>query len=383
LTRGRSDPPGLLRGATVAGALGLMVSLALPILIGAVMDGLGLSPAEAGLLSSLELGSMAAAQLGLAPRMHALSRRRLALGSAVLLVLASTGSAFVQTLPPLVALRVLAGVGAGGLLAASQAAIAGAAEPDRLYARAFLLGGGCSGLLLPLLPLVTAPWHQRGGYLALAGVTLLLLPLLSGLPAAAPAAQGQRTPRAPLALGAGLMMLGAAILLAASQGAVWAFSERIGLGTGLASGEIGIVLGAANMAGLAGAAAAAWLGLSRGRTLPMALGLAVVAGACWIIPRVAQPGAFSAAQLAFAAAYYFSIPFLLGLAAALDATGRLATAFGACTTIGTALGPVVGGWLVAGGGSYRPLGGAALVGALLALLLLAPVARRLDSRALR
>jgi MFS family permease len=69
--------------------------------------------------------------------------------------------------------------------------------------------------------------------------------------------------------------------------------------------------------------------------------------------------------------------YLQGLAAAMDPAGRVAAMLAGSILVGGALGPAVGGQLAAWGG-YPAIGGFALAAAALALILVMPVARRVE-----
>jgi hypothetical protein len=62
---------------------------------------------------------------------------------------------------------------------------------------------------------------------------------------------------------------------------------------------------------------------------------------------------YAAANVATAITWFFVVPYLLGLCAAFDRTGRSASSAGLCSKLGLASGPYVASLLVAGDASYR------------------------------
>ena len=78
-----------------------------------------------------------------------------------------------------------------------------------------------------------------------------------------------------------------------------------------------------------------------------------------------------------AVAFVIQWSYLQGLAAAMDPAGRVASILASSLFVGGALGPAVGGQLVEWGG-YLAIGGLPLAAAALALILVVPVARRVE-----
>ena len=341
------DPGTLLWAAAAATGVGLLGSNALPLLVGAVIDGIGFDVRQAGLLGSVEIGAMGLASLLLAPRVGSISRRGVALVSAAIVAGAHLASAFTEDFGSLMALRLVAGLSEGCIFATANAVIASSADPDRLYARVTVVGALAAAALFVALPHAIELWSQRGAFAALAAVALLCVPLLLLLPASAPAGTHSEILGGGLLRGPASALLLAAFVLSVGEGAIWTFVERIGAGVGLDIDAIGLVLAATTVAGVSGAALAAWLGTRLGRTLPLLLGMSAVGLASVTLGYARGPGAYVAAELVYNTAYLFVAPFLLGTAAAIDTQGRVAAATGGIVLLGAGLGPGVGGVLVA------------------------------------
>ena len=373
----RGDPKGLLIAAVAASSAGLLGTNTLPLIVGALIDGLGLEPARAGALGSAELGAVALASLALAPRMAQLSRRTLALAGVLGVTVGYLASSFAGGFGSLLAARLVAGLGAGAALAAVNATLAGSDDPDALYARLTVLGGLVAACVLAALPFALGPWGHRGGFAALAAFALVCLPVTRRLPARAGGAAPSLAPLPNRGLAA-LALLG--LLLEASlNNALWSFSERIGLGAGTPPEAVGAVLGGATLAGLAGAGLAAALSTRLGRALPLVSGVAAATAARGAITQVETPVAFAALQVAWASAYLFTLPYVLGTLAALDRQGRWSAAAIAAITIGSAIGPGVAGGVVESAG-VEGLGLVVVVGGSVVLALLGSVGRAIDRR---
>lgn len=349
-------------------AAGFVGFEALPFVVGALVDGVGLDAAQAGLIGSLEIGGMAASALLLAPRVSRWSLRSLALLCSCGAATAHALSALAGDFAALAGLRLLAG-----------ALIASSVDPDRLAARVELLMGLGAAALLLALPRVVALGAQRGAFAAMALVALAATPLLARVPhAPAPAALAE-----PGALGSrgALSILACGFLLAAGEGAIWAFVERIGLHAGVAPASIGALLAASTLVGLLGAGLAVALGTRFGRRLPLLAGIATQALACWLVSHAARPGPYIAGVLGYALSFFFVQPYLIGTAAVFDPRGRVAAAYAGAALLGAGFGPAVGGLWV-GWASYPALGWQLAAASLAAMLAIHPVATALDRRKL-
>jgi predicted MFS family arabinose efflux permease len=349
----------LMASATATSSIGMMPINLLPLLVGGWIEKLGASPSEAGAIGAAELGAMAIAAMMLSTRMHVLSRRRLAVLAGLGVLLANLASAYGTNLDLLLAVRLVAGLCEGALLAAFSATIAGARDPERLFAGVGITSGLIAVAMLVLVPVAIAHWGTTGAFLAMSALTLMSLPLLTRLPSfgrtravGAPPGARMRAPGGgePLARGsirrAGVVLAFAAVLVATGQAAVWSFSERIGEGLGYDATTIGLILGAASLSGTLGALAAAFLGADRGRALPLLAGYVGVIVAIGLVTGGARAEAFAAGQVVFAFFYFFVSPYVMGVAAALDPHGRVASALSGGLLVGAGLGPAAGGVLV-------------------------------------
>jgi len=364
------DPDGLLLAVVAATGIALLGSSTMPLVVGSLMDGLGIDEGEAGLIGSVELTGVAISSLLLAPSVARLSRRTLALVGGGIVAAGYLLSAEVDAFQTLLGSRLLLGLGAGAILAAGNAAIACSRNPDALYARVSIVGGLAAAALLAMLPLVLGSWGYRGGFLFLGALVAVVLPLAGRLPAA-PGGEAGR-----IALGAPHPRLAIPLLLAfllesTSESAIWAFSERIGKEAGLDAERVGLVLGAATVAGLLGAGLALLLGKRYGRFPPIAFGLAVGAAGRLAMVTAQVPAVYSVTQVVLGMTFFFILPFLMGTAAELDRSGRWSAAAAGAMAIGAAAGPGLAGWLADGWG-YPALGWISLLFAGVSMIAVLP-----------
>jgi len=371
------DPLPLVVGAIAAQVIGGLVTQMLPFMVGGLMDGLKLSERDAGFVTSVELFILAITAIAIAPILLRFSYASVVLIAVALALLAQSASIFSDSLASLILLRGVAGVGEGALYALSLSVVASRSNnPDKIYGYfqvAWALG---SVALFAVGGQLTAAFAHRGIFTLIAGVTLALAPLLWLIPDAraksgdAPAADEVRA--SPVL---GVMTLAATVLYLIASSALYAFVAPLGERAGLDAGAVGYTLTVAALVGLAGAGAATALNVRRGRAIPIS-GFCVafsVFALALILSR--NPIVYVIALVASAAIYYFSIPYLFGLAAALDRSGRWAAAAGSAFLLGYAAGPLAGGAVIARSG-YVGLAVTCVALAAVALLLMLFVCRR-------
>lgn len=333
---------GLMLGVLAAYGIGLSGANTMPILLGALMDALELDSQSAGFLGTLELVAGALGSLVLAPRAATVPRRRLALVGGVLAVAGYFLSAAVGGYASIALVRIATGVCCGVVLAAGNAAAAASKDPDRLFALVAFVAGVAATVLLLTLPYAVLPWGYAGGFALLGVVCLIALPLFWFLPAA-PGVPERSESATHRLTGAVVATLAGVFMLEMCGQGVWAFTERIGASVGLGLTDIGKVTALGNFSGLIGSVVAAWLGTRKGRTAPLAVGVAATACAQWFLVNAASGTTYAVAQIGWGLAFYFTAPYMMGLAASLDRQGRWTVTAGALMMLGAAIGPLVAG----------------------------------------
>jgi MFS family permease len=329
-------------GVLAAYGIGLSGANTMPLLLGALMDALALDSQSGGFLGTLELVAGALGSLVLAPRAATVPRRRLALVGGALAVSGYFLSAAVSGYTAIALVRVATGVCCGVVLAAGNAAAAASKDPDRLFALVAFLAGVAATVLLWTLPYAVVPWGYAGGFALLGIVCLVALPLFWWLPAAPGVPEQGEFPTRGFTGAVAATLAGVFMLEMCGQG-VWAFTERIGVGVGLDLADIGKVAALGNFSGLLGSVVAAWLGTRRGRTAPLAFGVGTTALAQWFLVNASSGTTYAVAQVGWGLAFYFTAPYMLGLAASLDRQGRWTVSAGAMMMLGAAMGPLMAG----------------------------------------
>ncbi|MGE6784181.1 MFS transporter [Ensifer adhaerens] len=335
-------------GAIAAQVIGGLVLQLSPFMIGGIMVGLSLSERDAGVIVSVEFLMLAVTAIMVVPILPRLSCRRIGFLAVGLALLAQGASIFSASWTSLVLLRCLAGIGEGVLYAVSLSIVAAHfRNPDRLYGCFQIVWALGSIALFPIAGELTAAFGHHGVLSLAAGLTLALAPLLLLLPRV----RIERGDRAVAAMAnapplLGVMTFTAIVLYLTASAAIYAFSAPLGERAGLDASAVGYALTIMTLVGLVGAGAATTLNVRWGRTIP-------ITGFCvaFILVQLAlclsrDPIAYVVALVGSGIVYYFSIPYLFGIAAALDRNGRWAAAAGSAYLIGFAAGPIVGGAVI-------------------------------------
>ncbi len=325
-----------------------------PVLISALISGLNLSEKSAGLIASSEFLTIACVSFLIAPKMGVWPRRTTAVCGALIAIVGHTCSAFAVDTTALTVARMVAGFGAGMLLAAGNAVVASAKNPDKLYSILMIVTGVAHMVLLGLAPIATTRWSYPGAYAIEVVLLLCLLPFIWLLPqhleAHASRASTQAHSPAAFPLGNAIMICLAMTIFFARDSALWGFAQEIGSRTGMDDQAIGTVLGMTGVIGLLGAVAVAILNVRFGRLIPMTSGLVVVTILSLTICLTSDAMVFSIGIVFWQAASFFAVPYIFGIAAELDPQGRVIAACGGCLLLGASLGPAIAGTLIDLGG---------------------------------
>ncbi|MFV0129969.1 MFS transporter [Streptomyces sp. HMX112] len=320
---------------------GYLAAYLLPTVVGSLSAGLGLTPAQAGLVGSTLLSGSATAGFTLASRVERYGPRRLARCG---LLLATTGygcAALTSSVPLVVAGAAFGGFGSGTATAVAAAGFAGRRDPHRASALGLLTVSATAGALYLTLP------HLGGGHaLPFASIALVAAAVW---PATARLEGGHDTGEAP-APGAplprprsGLVLAGSLLCWSMAQNALWGVSGRIGVTqAGLSEVTVGAVFAAALGAGLLGVTAAGALGARLGRAVPIGVGTVVIAGCVAVSSAADGLVTFAAGEILWNACYPVVLSYVIGLAASLDPRGRWAVLVGSASSLGVACGPVTG-----------------------------------------
>jgi predicted MFS family arabinose efflux permease len=140
-----------------------------------------------------------------------------------------------------------------------------------------------------------------------------------------------------------------------SQAALWAFAAQAGAAAGIEPDSLVRWLGIAGFTAPIGGAAAAALGERRGYAAPLVLGYAVQILVALAMYCSFSRGFYIAGAFVNNMTTTFTTPYLMGMLATLDRTGRAAALGSGAVNFGCAVGPALGATLVSAQ-SVAPIG---------------------------
>jgi len=280
------------------------------------------------------------------------SRVLVALIGGSVAVTAGIVSALTDSYTVLVVCRIL--LGAGGALAgaAGTAAAASSRDPERVYAVVIIV----SQVALALEPawlerFALGPYGLDGGFYGLAIATALLIPLVIWLLPPRPSEEAETTgawaalfqaPNRAIAVAAMLALF----IYETGQGGIWTYLVEFGRNSGLDDRSYGDSVALIQLVALSGSFLAYRIGDRFGSKWPIVLGIGANVAAAVGLSYSARPIHFVILNFIWFGAYFFVVPYLLGLMAKLDDLGRWAVAVDAMWWLGDAVGPPVAGMIV-------------------------------------
>ncbi|MGE4410782.1 MAG: MFS transporter [Sphingobium sp.] len=355
----------------------------LPVMLGIVARGWGLTDEMLGILASIELAGLALGTLAAVMLMRKWGVGRTAFRAMLMLMLANVAALMAPDLAWLMALRALAGLAAGAGLAICYVNLANTSHPERNFAvftLIQLLLGAIGLFTLPFLADLIgwgAPYGLLGGS-ALLGMLATLLPLSpndpdkghptppANTPSPAPSASFRRNRPGFLALiGVGCYFIGIT--------AVWAYMDRIGSELLLTPARIAMIVAASQIVAMAGAASASLLAGRLSLTTSLAAGSLMTVTGIIILVFAHEMAAFALAVAMISFAWNYVTAPQFAAVAMVDTNGALAGLMSTVTGVGAAAGPAFGSGLVGHGFTPLLVTGALLI--LMSLLLIWPACR--------
>jgi predicted MFS family arabinose efflux permease len=325
---------------------------ALPQLLDPIMVAFDRSDEVVTRMYGYELFVFAIVALAAAGPLARFSRVLVALLGGTVAVAAGITSALTDSYSVLVVCRIM--LGAGGALAgaAGTAAAASSRDPERVYAVVMIV----SQVVLALVPALLerfalGPFGLDGAFYGLAVGTALLMPLLIWLlpprrsESVATSSAWAAIAQAPNRAIAVATML-ALLIYEAGQGGIWTYMVEFGQHSSVAGQFYGDSMAVIQLVALSGSFIAIWIGDRFGSKWPIVLGIGINVAAAVALSYSTTPALFVILNVIWFGAYYFVVPYLLGLMAKLDDLGRWAVAVDAMWWLGDAAGSPVAGMIV-------------------------------------
>ncbi|WP_284756744.1 MFS transporter [Agrobacterium sp. fls2-241-TYG-188a] len=358
---------------------------ALPLWIGVLMAHYGLAPEQAGLTVTLFLGGIVVMSTILAPRFDRLSPRWIAFAGFCAAALCFSWAWGLPVAPSsfgkLLAIHGIAGLCVGSALSMVHGSIGRTENPHRHFGLANVMVGVLAVLMFAFIPGEIAAYGGQVVIMAIgAGAIALFFPeqTTQGEDAADEAGVEAKSGAGRVPLIA-YLTIAAVVCLMLNQSMVFAFIERIAATRGFDASQVQILLVLLGFINLMPGVLAVLLQ----RRLPaLAVGIAgalTQAALALTLTNATVFNAFAAPTLFYASIVLFTHTFLFGVLSRLDPSGRAVAATPAMMMTGAALGPALGGAIVAIIG-FEGLGLATFCFSAIAAALLMAVKRNLSRR---
>jgi len=346
--RTSSSPRFLTAAIVVFSAIVPLALLVAPIMTTQLMLERGLSAPQVGMYFLFELGGISAASL---PALLWLGRAppsRVARVAALVFIAGNLVSTSAMPLPALLAIRFVTAMSGGSIMLLCMAAAGASARRERLFG--YWLTGqlvlGAAGLAL--LPALFARFGIAAQFAAMAGLMLLALPLTAQLRGSGPQAATTAPEELPALLTVAVMIAVFAFYL--GLGGTWAFMSVIAGHWGIGALHAADQLAAASLFGIVGAAGATLAAGRLPRRACLALGYACLVGAVLSLLMPLSGKGFAASAWSFKFGWTFALPFLLAACAGRDPSGRIMAPVNLVIGVGTSVGPLMAGAILAASG---------------------------------
>jgi predicted MFS family arabinose efflux permease len=347
----KAHPDGMLASVLLAflATAGLFYVNIMPALVAGLVDGLGFTNKQAGLVAS---ANVYGAAMGAFISVFLVKRLPWKLLSLVLLI-SLIGVDLISILPRtadvLIGLRFLDGLIGGMLVGAGLAVIARTSMPDRAFGMLLVVQYGLGGFGIMFLPGLVPIYGAKVLFLALASfsvVTLLMLGFLPAYPTKKQVIMEVSEKAAKVKLWPLVVTLTAIFLFQASNMAMSAFMIGLGRHFGLTLDFIGPTLGEASWVGASGAVLVIMLATRFGRFWPLMAAIALSVIGTWAFHRSDLQMVYLLANFGTAVTWAFVIPYLFGMCSEFDKAGQMAALGGFFSKMGLATGPALGAFLL-------------------------------------
>ena len=328
-----------LAASILVGVIGPEVFIVQPGFVQGLVQYVGFDDKGAGYAASAEMFGIAATTILLTFIAHRVNWRVVIAASSLVMALANALCTLAEDLNVFVSLRVLAGLGAGGLISLSFAAIGLTEKPERNFGFLIMWVLVYGAIALFLMPGVYALAGMNGVLWFFALFPLAALPFLRHLPVTGE--NVVQVEKDAVNLPGRLKGLALLAMLAyfIAQGVVWAYLFLIGVAGGLSEQLVANGLTISQFAGIAGALLAALLGNRYGRSLPLSLGILSGASCLYFLVGRFEFLVFALAVTVYNFAWNLTHPFLLAAMASFDRRGRVVVYAVAMQMVGLAVGP--------------------------------------------
>jgi len=323
----------------LVGVIAPEVFIVQPGFVQGLVEYVGFDVQGAGYTASAEMFGLAATTILMTFIAHRVNWRTVILGSLIVMFLANVLCTLTTDLNTFVALRFIAGLGAGSLVSLSFAIVGLTSNPDRNFGLLIMWVLTYGAIVLWALPSAYAFAGMGGALWFFAIFPLLAVPFIKHLPANGESVAQVEEDAVNLTPAMKTMALFAMLAYFVAQGVVWAYLFLIGLSGGLSVQEVANGLTLSQFAGIAGALLAAVMSNRFGRSLPLIVGILGGALCLYFLVGRYEFLVFALAVGIYNFAWNMTHPFLLAAMASFDPRGRVVVYAVAMQMVGLAIGP--------------------------------------------
>lgn len=331
---------------------GLFYVNIMPALVDGLIEGLGFSNREAGLVGSANVYGAAVGAFSAVFIVKRVSWRMAAVVLLLGLITVDFLSMLLTSAPVLIGTRFIHGCIGGLLVGIGFAVMSRTTEVDRSFGYLLTIQFGLGGLGLIYLPPLVPAFGTKALFLSLVSfsvVTLLMLPFLADYPARKqePGADGKKGNRKLIALA----LLATFLFQAANMG-IYAYAIGIGKHALLETGFVSNALGVAAWVAIVGSVLVILMSTRYGRLWPVGIAILLTAVSIWLLHfSDVKPGGWETSvywwsNVLWGITWAFVISYLLGMCSEFDTTGQMAALGGFASKMGLASGPAVAALLV-------------------------------------
>ncbi len=333
----------------LVGVIAPEVFIVQPGFVQGLVEYVGFDDQGAGFAMTAEMFGLATTTILMTFTAHRVNWRSVILGSLIVMFLANVLCTLTTDLNTFMALRFLAGLGAGSLVSLSFAAVGLTSNPDRNFGLLIMWVLTYGAIVLWLMPSAYALAGMDGALWFFALFPLVAVPFIRNLPADGESLAQVEEDAVNLTTGMKAMALIAMLAYFIAQGVVWAYLFLIGLAGGLSEQEVANGLTLSQFAGIAGALLAATMANRYGRSLPLTVGILGGALCLYFLVGRYEFLVFALAVGIYNFAWNMTHPFLLAAMASFDRRGRVVVYAVAMQMVGLAIGPGLAASVIAEG----------------------------------
>jgi len=374
-----ADKPATIVAAILVSVIGGFPIFTLP-MVGPVLQAqLGLTIQEATAVGFVEVAGVGLASILAMFWIQRINWRTAAIIAVVAVLVGNVLTTFQTDATTITAIRFLTGfLGEGTAFALGLAIIARTKETDRNFA--FIIAAQVAFGVITLLTLIRISEMSGsigGIYIPLAAFAALALIAVKFIPDGGDAAAQDAQIAQPSSMAAPLVGLAVLLIWCTGLGAVWAFIVGIGVAGGLEPASASFALAISSTIAISGALAASAMGDKYGRLAPVSIALIIQMVMISLLTGEMSFMRFAATAAIFQVFWNLTGPYLMGMIASSDASGRAAVLIPAAQTGGFFLGPAIATLWVTEGNLY-PANVVGIIGCLVAVVIFVPLVMRLN-----